>query len=61
MGANVGVGVAYLLGSGALHLDVRYGLGLSDIVKYEDKRPSDGFKTGHRTFSVSVAYLFKRS
>lgn len=57
-GASIGVGVAYRLGPGALNLDVRYGLGLSDISKYEDDRPSDESKGSHRTFGVSVAYLF---
>ena len=57
IGANVGVGVAYDLGAGALNLDVRYGLGLSDI--YKDRRPSDIPKEGHRTFGVSVVYLFE--
>lgn len=61
VGANVGFGVAYPLGTGKLNLDVRYGLGLSDISKYEDDRPDHITKDGHRTFGVSVAYLFKRS
>ncbi|MFD2999597.1 porin family protein [Pontibacter toksunensis] len=56
--ANVGVGVAYNVGAGALNLDIRYGFGLSGISKYENDRPSDEPKVGHRTFGVSLAYLF---
>lgn len=57
--ANVGAGIAFALGAGALNLDVRYGLGLSDISKYEDDRPSDKPKAVHRMFGVSIAYLFR--
>lgn len=59
IGANVGAGMAFALGTGALNLDVRYGLGLSDISKYEANRPSDKPKSVHRMFGVSVAYLFR--
>lgn len=58
-GANMGLGIPYLLNSGALNLDVRYGFGLSDIAKYEDDRPEGNPKVGHRSFGVSLAYLFQ--
>ncbi len=58
LGASIGIGLAYRLGPGALNLDVRYGLGISDISKYENDRPNDESKGTHRTLGISLAYLF---
>ncbi|CAM3449503.1 porin family protein [Pontibacter korlensis] len=53
-GANFGVGLAYKVGAGALNLDVRYGLGLSNL--YDDS--GDDSKVKNRVVGVSLAYLF---
>ncbi|GAB3811092.1 porin family protein [Pontibacter rugosus] len=52
IGANFGVGAAYKVGTGYLNLDLRYGLGLSNL--YNDGEE----KVKNRVLGVSLAYLF---
>jgi outer membrane protein with beta-barrel domain len=53
LGANIGVGLAYKLGAGALNFDVRYGAGFSSTYDSEDDA-----KLRNSGVSISVAYLF---
>jgi hypothetical protein len=55
LGANIGVGLAYKLGTGALNFDVRYGAGFSSV--YESEGDDDA-KLKNSGVSISVAYLF---
>ena len=53
VGASVGLGIGYRVGTGTLNLDVRYGLGLTDIYEIEDDSQAK-----NRVFGISLAYLF---
>ncbi len=55
VGASIGVGLGYKLGTGAINLDVRYGLGLTDIYETEGDEQAK-----NRVFGISLAYLFGR-
>lgn len=58
VGGSFGVGMAYQLGAGALNLDVRYSLGLSDVNKYDSNGRDGEPKLTNRVFGISLAYLF---
>ncbi|MBC5772924.1 PorT family protein [Pontibacter sp. KCTC 32443] len=52
-GASIGLGLAYLIGTGTFNVDVRYGAGLSSVYDTDDDA-----KLKNNGVSVSVAYLF---
>jgi len=53
VGASIGLGLGYKLGTGALNFDVRYGLGLTDIYTTEGDEQAK-----NRVIGVSLAYIF---
>lgn len=55
LGASLGVGVGYKVGTGTFNLDVRYGIGLTDIYETEGDEQAK-----NRVFGISLAYLFGR-
>ncbi|MFD2245509.1 porin family protein [Pontibacter ruber] len=54
LGASFGVGIAYKVGPGELNLDLRYGLGFTNLYDTE----GDGSKTRNNVLGISLAYLF---
>jgi hypothetical protein len=54
LGASFGIGLGYKLGAGTLNFDVRYGLGLTSLIKNEYSNS----KAKNRVLGVSLAYLF---
>lgn len=58
IGLSFGAGVALGAGPGNLNIDLRYGLGLSDINKIDGPKPDNYEAAKNGVFSISVAYLF---
>jgi hypothetical protein len=58
-GISLGAGGSINAGPGALQLDVRYNLGLTDRNKFDGPKPDNYQSAKNGVFSVSLAYLFK--
>jgi hypothetical protein len=58
VGLLAGIGVGRQVGSGMMTVDLRYGLGLSNINKYKEDLPSDMNKQSNRVLSLSLSYMF---
>jgi hypothetical protein len=56
LGAQFGGGIGYKIGPGALLLDIRYGLGLSNLYKADDDMSSDEAKSKNRVIAISLGY-----
>jgi hypothetical protein len=58
MGLLFGAGVGYKIGKGLLFMDLRYGLGLSDINDIDDADKGTSYeKNSNRNFGISFGYL----
>lgn len=53
VGISIGTGIAFPVSSGAVNLDVRYGIGLTSLAETEDDSTMK-----NRVLGFSVAYLF---
>ena len=58
VGILAGVGLGIPTGAGTFNIDLRYGLGMSDMTSWKDDRPDGVDKVSNRVLSLSVAYMF---
>jgi hypothetical protein len=56
LGAQFGGGIGFKVGPGSLLLDLRYGLGLSNLNKAEDGMSSAEAKSKNRVLAISLGY-----
>lgn len=56
LGAQFGGGIGFQAGPGDLLLDVRYGLGLSNLNKTEDGMTKEEAKSKHRVIALTIGY-----
>lgn len=56
LGLQFGAGIGYLLGPGQIVLDLRYGLGLSNLFETPDGFDRSDFKSTNNVFAISLGY-----
>lgn len=56
LGLQFGAGIGYALGPGQIVLDLRYGLGLSNLFETPDGLDRSDFKSTNNVFAISLGY-----